>query len=61
MRIRMSLGVKLDTLRGPGAPGDRLARVIFRGESHFPPHLLSLTAPAHSSHPANFAHSSCSS
>ena len=27
----MSLGVKLDQVRGPGPPGDRLARVTFRG------------------------------
>ena len=31
-KSKMSLGVKLDTLRGPGAPGERLARVIFRGK-----------------------------
>ena len=60
----MSLGVKLDTLRGPGAPGDRLARVIFRGgpstlaiSSFIPPFsilvpsflsLFSILVPPHS-------------
>ena len=39
----MSLGVKLDTLRGPGAPGEKLARVIFRGElSYFLPYIISV-------------------
>ena len=28
----MSLGVKLDHIRGPGPPGDRMVRVTFRGK-----------------------------
>ena len=37
----MSLGVKLDQVRGPGPPGDRLARVTFRGNrSHVSTILL---------------------
>ena len=28
----MSLGVKLDHVKGPGPPGERLARVTFRGK-----------------------------
>ena len=31
----MSLGVKLDHLRGPSAPGEKLARVTFRGKFCF--------------------------
>ena len=33
--VAMSLGVKLDQVRGPGSPGDRLARVTFRGNNYW--------------------------
>ena len=43
----MSLGIKLDVVKGlgHGQAGDRVARVIFRGEVHF--HLPLLDVDLH--------------
>ena len=41
----MSLGVKLDHLRGPSAPGEKLARVTFRGKFCFESQIYVLCSP----------------